>query len=87
MQQIQSKWRQNLEFENDIMPHSKKILLKNIETHNNPIISEFRKMDHSTLNFELTKRVGDIRKQVQHTLDPWLSSSTSLCTIEPVVWV
>ena len=28
----------------------------------------------STLNFEQTKRVGDIRKQLQHILDPLLSS-------------
>ena len=45
----------------------------------------FHKKDYSMSNLEQSKVQGNIKRQIQHTLDPGLFSSSSVIKVQPLM--
>ena len=46
----------------------------------------FHKKDYSMSNLEQSKVQGNLKRQIQHTLDPGLFSSSLVMMVQPLLW-
>ena len=46
----------------------------------------FHQKDYSMSNLEQSKVQGNIKRQIQHTLDPGLFSSSLVMMVQPLLW-